>query len=100
MPGMPATLSFSRAMMAATRSSRSPRGFSVMAMRPALGVALSGLTPITETTLATSGSARMMASISACRRCISAKETSVPASVTAVICPVSCIGRKPLGMNT
>ncbi len=99
MPGMPATASFSRAMIASTRALRALRGFKVMASRPALGVALSGLTPITDTTPVTSASVRMMASTSFWRRCISLNETSVPASVTAVIRPVSCNGRKPLGMT-
>ena len=35
-----------------------------------------------------------------CSRCISAKETSGPASVTAVTRPVSCSGRKPFGTTT
>jgi hypothetical protein len=69
-----------------------------MASRPALGVVLSVLTPITETTPVTSGSARMTDSISPWRRSISSKETSVLASVTAVIRPVSCSGKKPFGM--
>ena len=51
--------SLSRAMMVAIFALRWSRGFSVMASRPALGVALSGLTPITDTTPVTSGSVRM-----------------------------------------
>ena len=70
-----------------------------MASRPALGVALIGETPITDTTPVTSASLRMMASISACSRCISSNEMSVSASVTAVIRPVSCSGRKPFGIT-
>ena len=98
MPGMPAIFSFSRATTASARTSRALRGFSVMVSLPALGVALTGLTPITETTPATAGSARTMSSTARWRRCISVKETSVPASVTAVMRPVSCKGRRPFGM--
>ncbi len=84
-------------MISATTALRSPRGRSVIDMRPALGVALSGLTPTTEITPVTSGSCRTRSEISFCSRCISANDTSVPASVTAVIRPVSCSGRKPFG---
>ncbi len=98
MPGIPATAPFMRSTMASTRSARSSRGFRLITSRPALGVAFSVLTPITETTPATLGSLRIAASTCCWRRCISAKETSVPASVTAVIRPVSCNGRKPLGI--
>ena len=56
--------------------------------------------PITETTPVTSGSAWMAAAAALCRLCISANDTSAPASVTAVIEAVSCSGRKPLGAMT
>ena len=69
-----------------------------MASRPALGVALSGLTPMTETTPVTSGSLRIALSTAACSRFISVNETSWPPSITAVIRPVSCSGRNPFGM--
>ena len=91
---------FSRDMIVSITALRSPRGRSVIDMRPAFGVALSGLTPTTDTTPVTSGSCRTRSETSCCSRCISAKETSVPASVTAVIRPVSCSGRKPFGMTT
>ena len=69
-----------------------------MARRPALGVGFIRLTPMIETTPVTSGSLRMVASTCPCSRCICANETSVPASETAKIRPVSCGGRKPFGM--
>ena len=53
-------------MIASTWSLRWFCGFKVMASRPALGVALIGETPITDTTPVTSASLRMMASISFC----------------------------------
>ena len=71
---------------------------SVMASRPAFGVALIGVTPMTETTPVTSGSLRIAFSTAACSRFISVKETSCPPSITAKMRPVSCSGRKPFGM--
>jgi hypothetical protein len=58
-----------------------------------------GLTPITETTPLTSGSRRIASAASPCSRLSSLNDTSCPASITAVISPVSCGGRKPLGMT-
>ena len=55
---------------------------------------------MTETTPITSGSAWIAAAALICRLCISAKETSGPASVTAVIEAVSCSGKKPFGATT
>ena len=66
---------------------RLSRGFSVILRWPALGVGLMALTPTTVTTPSTSGSARNAVATVACRRSISAKETSGPASSTAVIEP-------------
>ena len=70
-----------------------------MARRPAFGVGFIRLTPSTETTPVTSGSFLIAASTCACSRCIWANDTSVPASDTAKIRPVSCDGRKPFGMT-
>ena len=100
MPGMLATSSFSLSMIASTPDVRWSRAFKVICSRPALGVALSVLTPMTDTTPVTSGSARMTSTTSCSRRCMSPNEISVPASVTAVIRPVSCSGRKPFGITT
>ena len=62
-----------------------------------MGVGLSALMPTTDTTPDTSVSLRMASATSFCSRSISAKETSGPASITAVTSPVSCNGRKPFG---
>ena len=96
-PGIGATDAFSRPMISTTPARRSFRGFKVIVKRPAFGVGLTGLTPTIETTPVTSGSCRIAASASACKRCISVNDTSTPASDTAVIKLVSCSGRKPLG---
>ena len=69
-----------------------------MASRPAFGEAFIGDTPITDTTPVTSGSLRNAVSTVACSRFISANETSCPPSMTAMMRPVSCSGRKPFGM--
>ncbi len=95
MPGIDATFSFSRATTTETSSRLSPRGFNVITRRPTLVVGLTEPAPITETTPVTSGSALMASAAWVCRLCISAKETSGPAWVTAVIEAVSCNGRKP-----
>ncbi len=63
-------------MTAVTGVSRTSRDRSVMAMRPAFGVALSGVTPITDTTPVTSGSLRIAVSTWFCSRFISVNETS------------------------
>ena len=71
-----------------------------MTSLPTLVVALTEPAPTTETTPITSGSAWIALAASVCRLCISAKDTSAPASVTAVIELVSCSGRKPFGAIT
>ena len=100
MPGIDAVSCFSRAITAETSARRSPRGFNVITSRPTLVVGLTDPAPITETTPVTSGSDLIAFAAWVCRLCISAKETSGPASVTAVIEAVSCSGRKPLGATT
>ena len=100
MPGIEATFCFSLVTTTETSSRRSPRGFSVITRRPTLVVGLTEPAPITETTPVTSGSDWMMPAAVVCRCCISAKETSGPASVTAVIEAVSCSGKKPFGAIT
>ena len=100
MPGIEAVRCFSLLTTTETSSCRSPRGLSVITRRPTLVVGLTDPAPITETTPTTSGSAWIAAAAVACRLCISAKETSAPASVTAVIEAVSCSGKNPLGATT
>ena len=97
MPGIGATRCFNRATTTEMSSRRSPRGLSVITRRPTLVVGLTEPAPITDTTPVTSGSALIASAASLCRFCISANDTSAPASVTAVIDAVSCSGRKPFG---
>ena len=79
---------------------RSARGFSVIFRCETFGVGLSWPTPTTETTPSTAGSLRTASVTVACSRLSSAKLTCGSASSTAVTRPVSCEGRKPLGMTT
>ncbi|MGY4409221.1 hypothetical protein ACVWW4_000957 [Bradyrhizobium sp. LB7.1] len=71
-----------------------------MTSRPTLVVGLTEPAPMTETTPVTSGSVLMASAASPCRFCISANDTSAPASVTAVIEAVSWSGKKPFGATT
>jgi hypothetical protein len=77
---------------------RSSRGFNVMNRLPLLPAR--PLPPITIATEATSGSACTILPSSSWRRFMSAKEMSWLASEVAVIRPLSCCGKKPLGMMT
>ncbi len=99
MRDMPLSLPVRRLMMTPTPA-RSSRGFSTMLSRPAFGVALTVPTPTTEETPATSGSALITPATRCCRRDISSNDTEGSACVTAMMRPVSCGGRKPLGMTT
>ena len=78
-PGTAATARCSRSMTVVTVVLRWSRERSVMASRPAFGVALIGVTPMTETTPVTSGSLRIAVSTSACSRFISAERDLLPA---------------------
>ena len=78
---------------------RSLTGFRLISMRPLLSVMLVPSTPMNEDRLTTSGSLRIAAASCAWRRDMSAKETDCGASVIAWMTPVSCTGKKPLGMN-
>ena len=98
-PGIVATNRCKRATISPADALRSPRGRKVITSQPAFGVELSLLTPMMDTRPTTSGSFLTASSTSSCRCCICSNETSVPASVTAVISPVSCGGRKPFGMT-
>ncbi len=69
-------------------------------MRPLLSVVLVPSTPMKEDRLSTSGSFRIAAASACWRSAMAAKETDCGASVIAWISPVSCTGKKPLGMTT
>ena len=76
---------------------RSLRGFSVMNRLPLLPAR--PLPPIAIAMLATSGSACTILPSSSCCFFIAANEMSCEASEVAVIRPLSCCGKNPLGMT-
>jgi hypothetical protein len=79
-------------------ASRSSRGLSVMYMRPELSAW--PLPPSDMPTVATAGSAWTMAPTFSCSACIAENEMSCDASVTPIMKPVSCCGKKPFGIAT
>ncbi len=70
-----------------------------MVRRPLFGVGLIDPAPTKDATLATAGSVCAMAANCACSLAMAGMEMAWLASVTATITPVSCAGRKPLGMT-
>ena len=91
---------WSRAMISVALSRRSARGLRVTDSRPLLVVGLVPSAPMKEATPETSGSARMTATTCCWSSDIREKLTSGPASVMPVSSPVSCTGKKPLGMTS
>ena len=71
-----------------------------MGSRPLLGVGLIDPAPTKEATLATAGSCWAISAKRACSLAMAGMEMAWLASVTATITPVSCAGRKPLGITT
>ena len=78
-------------------TSRSLRGFSVMNRLPLLPAL--PLPPIAIAVLAVAGSACTMSTRTSIFAFIAAKEMSCEASAVAVIRPLSCCGKNPLGMT-
>ena len=99
-PGMSPTSFWSLAMTCGAPAARSSRGFSTIVSRPVLAVRLEGPTPITDAMADTSGSRCMVSATRVCNSRIRSNDTLGSAWVTAVISPVSCTGRKPLGTMT
>ena len=78
---------------------RSSFGFSLISMRPLLRVVLVPSTPMKEDRLSTAGSSSTIPARVCWRSAMAGKEMSWGASEMAWISPVSCTGKKPLGMN-
>ena len=55
--------------------------------------------PINEDKLSTAGSFKIWLASACCRSLIAAKEISSGASVTTCMTPLSCTGKKPLGIT-
>ena len=81
-------------------TSRSSRGFRVMNMRPLFEAELPTPVPRPIAIVATAGSCMTMAPACSCSLYIAGNDTSCPASVVPNRMPVSCCGKKPLGMMT
>ena len=71
-----------------------------MVRRPVLGVALMLPAPTKDATPATAGSRRAISASWVCSTAMRGMEVLCAASVTAMITPVSCCGRNPLGITT
>ena len=69
-------------------------------MRPVLGVALMAPAPTKDTTPATAGSFNAASAKPVCNDAMRGMDALCAASVTATITPVSCNGKKPLGVTT
>ena len=68
-------------------------------MRPALSVALLPSTPMNEDTACTSGSSSASRAAACWRSAMAVNEMDCGACVMAWIRPVSCCGKKPLGIR-
>ncbi|OIQ76288.1 hypothetical protein GALL_420300 [mine drainage metagenome] len=86
-------------MIGPARSTRSLSGLRSISSRPVFIVVLTPSMPTTEEMLATAGSCSSASTSASCRRCMAANEMSCGATVVAWISPVSCTGKKPLGMT-
>ena len=76
---------------------RSLRDLRVMLRRPLLEVGLVPSAPMNEATVRTSGSCSTTSARARCRSAMRVNEASGAPSVTPLIRPVSCCGKKPLG---
>ncbi len=87
-------------MISSAEELRWSRGFSAMVRLPVLVVAFTVPVPTKLATPATSGSRRTMSATSRWRSAIALTEMEGAASVTPMMTPVSCCGRKPLGTTS
>ncbi len=90
----------SRAITWLAVSVRSLQGLSWMYIRPLFCVCPPDPAPTDEVSAATAGSSSTSWFTCFCRRDIASNETSCAASVMAMMMPVSCGGKNPLGMMT
>ncbi len=98
MPSSFATRSLSRAITVATLS-RVPKGFNAINTRPALSVMLAPSTPMKDDTLSTAGSSRSTCASSRLRSDIDRNDAVCGPSEMPWMRPVSCSGKKPLGIS-
>ncbi len=86
-------------MTSSALADRSSRGLREIMSRPVLPVLLGPPEPMTDMYSATSGSLESSAFIRCCRWLMTSKATPSSASVVTTSCPVSSLGKKPLGMT-
>ncbi len=89
-----------RLMTSLALSRRSSRGLRLIWIRPELRVELVPSTPMKDERLSTAGSWRITSARACCLRAMARKETVWGASEMPRITPVSCTGKKPLGIQT
>ncbi len=100
MPGTGRRLSRSRSMTASTVMPRSACGFRLISSRPAFSVVLVPSTPMKEDRLSTAGSCSTASASTCWRAAMAEKDVSCAASEIPWMTPVSCTGKKPLGIAT
>ncbi len=99
-PPTAATSRRRRRMTSLAVAARSSRGLRLIRKRPVLSVGFVPSTPMNDERLTTSGSFRIRAARACCSSAMRANETDCEASEIPWISPVSCTGKKPLGMTT
>ncbi|MNP71487.1 hypothetical protein D3C76_1678800 [compost metagenome] len=99
-PGTCASCGRSRSISSLAETSRSPRGLRAIQKRPLAMVWLLPVTPTEWEKALTAGSASMIFASARCLSIIDGYDTSAAASVVPRMKPVSCRGKKPLGMAT
>ena len=85
-------------MISSAESSRSWRGLSIRLNEPELSVGRELVGPTEDMKERMFGSSAMIAATARCFSAMAAKEMSCAPSVVAEICPLSPLGRKPLGI--
>ncbi len=99
MPGRWSSSGCRRWITSLAVTSRSLCGLRLICRRPLLSVGLVPSTPMKEVRLSTAGSFSTTSARARWRSDMAWKEIDCGASATPWITPVSCTGKKPLGMN-
>ncbi len=99
MPSTEESLLCRRRITSVAETLRTSSGLRVIWMRPELSVVLVPSTPMKEEMLSTAGSASTTSTSFCCNAAMAGKLTVCGASLMPRITPVSCTGKKPLGMT-
>ena len=98
MPLMPLAACDNRCNMSGKGASRCDLGTKFNVMRPVFNVVFGPSTPMKELRLCTAGSLSNTAAKACCFSDMAANDVACVASVMTCTAPVSCNGKKPLGM--